>query len=361
MIFAVEHGSFAYPHGRTLFQDVSFHVERGKMLAILGPNGAGKTTLLRCMMGFLQWNQGRSTLDGQDIASLSQRELFSSIAYVPQSKNTTLSTSVKDMVLLGRSNRCGIFGKPNAHDREIAVQTLERLGLTALADQSCAKLSGGELQMVLIARALAGEPKIIILDEPESNLDFKNQLVVLQTLHTLTEQGISCIFNTHYPVHALCHADQALLLDRQGHICFGDTRTVITEENMRRAFGVETVIGEIETPYRSYADVLAVGTLEESNFKESETITMPSSVNEDSTRLAILGIIVENRDCAEKINTLLHEAGQYIISRTGMPYPKRGVNIITVIMDAPETAISNLSGKLGQLHGVSVKVTYSKR
>lgn len=359
--FEVKNGSFAYPGGRTVFRDLSFRVEKGQMLAILGPNGAGKTTLLRCMMGFLKWQQGASLLDGTDISTLSQRELFSSVAYVPQSKNSALAITVRDMVLLGRSSRCGVFGKPGAADRKVAEETLDRLGLSELADRSCARLSGGELQMVLVARALAAQPEIMILDEPESNLDFKNQLVVLQTLQRLTEEGISCIFNTHYPVHALRYADRALLLDRQGGICFGRPDRVITRENMRRAFGVETVIGELEDDYRCCPDVLAVAAAEESKYKESECTAMTEPVCEENTRLAIMGIIAEDRDCAEKINALLHQAGEYVVSRTGMPYPKRKVNIITVVLDAPETVISNLSGKLGQLKNVSVKVTYSKR
>lgn len=359
MTFEVQNGNFSYPNGRKILDNVSFSVEKGRMLAILGPNGAGKTTLLRCMMGFLNWTVGKSLLDGKDIAAMNQRELFSLVAYVPQAKNSVLSASVKDMVLLGRSSRYSIFGKPGLRDREIVMETLDSLDLTHLAERPCSKLSGGELQMALIARAIASEPQIIILDEPESNLDFKNQLIVLKTLHALTEQGISCIFNTHYPVHALRHADKALLLDKNGGICFGDVHTVITEENMRAAFGVETVIGQIETPSNEYFDVLAVDTIEASEESEEASMTQPAST--ENTRLALLGIIIENRDSAEKINAMLHEYGQYIIGRMGMPYPKKGVNIISVIIDAPETAISNLSGKLGQLPGVSAKVTYSKR
>jgi len=359
--FEVQKGSFSYPNGRKILDNVSFRVEKGQMLAILGPNGAGKTTMLRCMMGFLRWSEGRSLLDGKDISAMDQRELFSKVAYVPQAKNTSLSACVKDMVLLGRSSRYNIFGKPGEGDRQIVKDTLATLGLTHLAERSCAELSGGELQMVLIARAIAAQPQIIILDEPESNLDFKNQLIVLKTLHALTEQGISCIFNTHYPVHALRHADKALLLDKKGNVCFGDAHAVITQENMRTAFGVETVIGQIETPSNEYFDVLAIDTIPEEILKESEAAPMTQPANTGDTRLAILGIIIENRDSAEKINAMLHDYGQYIIGRMGMPYPKKGVNIICIIIDGPETAISNLSGKLGQLQGVSTKVTYSKR
>jgi len=359
--FEVQNGCFSYPGGRKILDNVSFRVEKGKMLAILGPNGAGKTTLLRCMMGFLNWNRGTSLLAGRNIAGMDQRTLFSRVAYVPQAKNTSLSANVADMVLLGRSSRYGLFGKPGARDREIVRETLSSLGLTALAARSCAELSGGELQMVLIARAIAAEPELIILDEPESNLDFKNQLIVLKTLHELTDRGISCIFNTHYPVHALRHADQALLLDKQGGVHFGEAHAVITEENMRRAFGVETVIGHIETETGEYADVLAVDILQNESETESEGKSMTEQTTADNTRLAILSIIVEDRESAEKINGMLHEYAQYIVGRMGMPYPKKGVSIISIIIDAPETAIASLSGKLGQLRGVSAKVTYSKR
>jgi iron complex transport system ATP-binding protein len=239
--------------------------------------------------------------------------------------------------------------------------TLSSLGIAHLAERSCARLSGGELQMVLIARAIASEPELIVLDEPESNLDFKNQLIVLKTLHALTERGIACIFNTHYPVHALRHADKALLLDKKGGVCFGDSHAVITEANMRAAFGVHTVIGQLETPHNEYFDVLAVDTLSEETTPESEESLMSQPAAADNTRLAILGIIIENRDSAEKINAMLHEYARYIVGRMGMPYPQKGVSIISIIIDAPETAISNLSGKLGQLPGVSAKVTYSKK
>ncbi len=365
--FEVRNGCFGYPHGRQVLKNVSFAVQKGEMLAILGPNGAGKTTMLRCMMGFLKWTSGQSLLDGEDIAGMSHRKLFSRVAYVPQAKNATLASSVKDMVLLGRSSHYNIFGKPNAKDRQMVTDTLARLGLSAMAECSCAELSGGELQMVLIARAIVAEPQIIILDEPESNLDFKNQLIVLKTLRSLAEQGITCIFNTHYPVHALRHADKALLLDKSGNVRFGSTSEVITEENMRNAFGVETVIGQIETPHNEYADVLAVNTLPddpalpEESSEESEMEPMTQITGDENTRLATLSIIVEDRENAEKINAMLHEYGQYVIGRMGMPYPKKEVSIICVVIDAPETVISTLSGKLGQLRGVSMKTTYSKK
>jgi len=136
---------------------------------------------------------------------------------------------------------------------------------------------------------------------------------------------------------------------------------------MRNAFGVETVIGQIETPHNEYADVLAVNTLPddpalpEEFSEESEMEPMTQITGDENTRLATLSIIVEDRENAEKINAMLHEYGQYVIGRMGMPYPKKEVSIICVVIDAPETVISTLSGKLGQLRGVSMKTTYSKK
>ena len=140
-----------------------------------------------------------------------------------------------------RSNRC-----------------LSRYRLTEDEILSCCELSGGELQMVLIARALATEPQVLVLDEPESNLDFKNQLLVLDTMQSLARAGLTCVFNTHYPAHALRRANKALLLGRNGKSLFGSTQDVVTEQNISDYFGVRAVIGSIETPDGAYADVIPV-------------------------------------------------------------------------------------------------------
>lgn len=363
MKFEVKDGSFGYEKqgGRTVLDGIDFSVEKGSLTAILGPNGAGKTTLLRCMMGFLHWQRGGSYIDGTDIRELNNRELWQRIAYVPQAKGSVSIYSCEDMVLLGRSSHFGMFGHPGERDREIAREAMERLGIAHLAKRSCAAISGGELQMVLIARALAAQPQMLVLDEPESNLDFKNQLIILDTMSELTQQGISCIFNTHYPTHALQRADHALLLDKRGQHIFGSSMQVITEENLAQAFGVETVIGSIETKHKVYHDVLPLQVismeLTEKPQPAEQTITMEENMD---TRLAIIAIIVEDADYAERINNLLHDYRQYVIGRMGMPYEKKGLSIISVVIDAPEDIISTLSGKLGMLRGISVKTTYSK-
>ena len=257
MNLTVKNGTYAYHRGKNpIFKDINFSVGSGEVLAILGPNGAGKTTLLRCITGMLKWTAGASLLDDEPIRAMAPKKLWSRMAYVPQARAASAAYTAFETVLLGRSSRLSAFETPGAKDVEKAMKVMESLGIAHLADKKCSAISGGELQMVLIARALAAEPEVLILDEPESNLDFKNQLVVLDTMSTLARQGMTCIFNTHYPAHALRRADKALLLCRGGEYAFGPTQQVVTEEAIRRAFGVEAVIGSLDTPEGTVQNVV---------------------------------------------------------------------------------------------------------
>lgn len=261
MRFEVTHGHFSYGKGKIL-NDISFTMKGNQILAILGPNGVGKTTLLKCMMGLLPWEQGESRIDGKPLAHYGKREVWRRIAYVPQSKGISLSYTAFEMVLMGRSSRLGYFSQPSFQDRKAAEEAMEEVGISFLRDKPCSRMSGGELQMVLIARALCTGPELLVLDEPESNLDFKNQLVVLDTVRELSERkGIGAVINTHYPAHALKLADQALLLNRGGHSLFGETDYVITEENMRKAFSVEVKIEDYFYEDHHYHSVIPIRTL----------------------------------------------------------------------------------------------------
>ncbi len=258
MKLEVQHGSFGYGR-RAVLNDVSFSVSGGEVLAILGSNGIGKTTLLRCTMGLLKWNAGKTLLDGKDINSYKDTELWKRISYVPQAKNTVSLCTAKEMVLLGRSSHLGLFRQPGAEDIRKAEEALEFVGMSKLADKSCMRISGGELQMVLIARALCTEPELLILDEPESNLDFRNQLLVLETIAKLAqENGIAAIMNTHYPVHALKISDKALILNDDLTNIHGPSSELISEENLTNAFHVDVRIGKNEYEGRSYRSVIPI-------------------------------------------------------------------------------------------------------
>ena len=351
MNLTVQNGTFFYQKDTPIFNNVNFSVDAGEILAILGPNGAGKTTMLRCITGMLKWRGGESRLDGQPIHTMPPSKLWSKMAYVPQAKAASSAYTAFETVLLGRSSHLGVFSQPKKEDLEKARDAMALLGITHLADKKCTAISGGELQMVLIARALAAEPKALILDEPESNLDFKNQLIVLDAMTSLAQRGMTCIFNTHYPAHALQRADKSLILSRGGDYVFGATSSVVTEENIRRAFGVEAVIGEIETPENILRNVIPLHIASEN-----------ASAGEDPKKrsIATITIIANSNRISDKINGLLHEYGELMIGRMGMPYRECGLYLINVTLDGSREKILELSHQLNILPEVSVKTTFAK-
>lgn len=353
MRLSVENGSFGYKKDKTILKNINFSVDSGELLAILGPNGAGKTTLLRAIMGFLKWNEGKSTLDGVDISKIPPNKLWSKVSYVPQAKSAATSYTVEDMILLGRGSNLGFFSQPTEADKKAVNKIIDELNIGFLRGKTCNALSGGELQMVLIAKALASNPEVLILDEPESNLDFKNQLMVLDTISRLVSEGKTCIFNTHYPAHALQRATKSLILDKNQNVLFGDTPAVVTEANIENAFGVKAVIGEVETRQNILKDVIP---LSASSGKSSPLFEKC----DDSEQLAVISIAAK-RECAESINRLLHEYHSYIVGRMGMPYKKYNVNVINITLDGPKTELEILTSRLNTLPGVSVKTVYVEK
>jgi iron complex transport system ATP-binding protein len=259
VIFTVERASFGYRPGKPVLKDISFSVAPGQILAILGPNGVGKTTLLKCMMGLLKWNKGTSAIDATPIEKIHYKELWKKIAYVPQAKNSAVSFTAEEMIVMGRNAHIGLFGQPGTEDYAFARQAMEEVGITHLKNKLCNEMSGGELQMALIARALAVRPAMLVMDEPESNLDFKNQITILDTIERLAEErGISCVFNTHYPAHALKTATHAIILTKDGDWIFGPAQEAVNEDNMRAGFGVNVHINEVFIGNKSYISVLPI-------------------------------------------------------------------------------------------------------
>lgn len=257
MSLRVENGSFAYGD-RVLFSDICIDLDRTGVMTVLGPNGAGKTTFLRCMMGFIPWRNGASYLDGMDIKTLGPKNVARRIAYVPQNRSKSFDYTVHDTVLMGRSPYIGLMEDPGKEDDEVVERCLVRLGLEGIADRTFNTLSGGEMQLVTIARALAAEPEIMVMDEPETNLDYSNQLMVMGLIEEMSEDML-CVMNTHYPDHALRVSDTTLLLDGHGGYSYGPTCDIITEENLASAFSVDAIVGNVSKGGREYGYIVPIG------------------------------------------------------------------------------------------------------
>lgn len=247
MILEVKNGYFGYTKDNTLLKDISFTLGEKEIMTILGQNGIGKTTILKCVTGILKWQQGQTLIDGKPIGPSRESREQVNIGYVPQAYSLSFPYTVREVVTMGRARHIGLFSVPSKNDRKIVEQAIDEVGIGYMRDNLCTQLSGGQLQLVFIARALAGEPKVLILDEPESHLDFRNQFMILNLIKKLVrERGISCIINTHYPEHALRISDTTLLLGRDSYL-FGRTGEIITEEKVRDYFGIDVII--LPVPY----------------------------------------------------------------------------------------------------------------
>ena len=211
----------------------------GRVLCLLGPNGSGKTTLMKTLLGLLPPQGGEVRLDGRALAEWKPRERASRLAYVPQAAESFFDFSLAEMVEMGRTSHRGLFARPSQRDGEIARQALDTLGISALADRPIHRVSGGERQLALIARALATEASLLVLDEPTANLDFGNQMRVLAEIRRLQERGIAILLCSHDPGHALEVADEVLLIQKGKTFARGIPVEVITDENLSRLYGIE--------------------------------------------------------------------------------------------------------------------------
>lgn len=231
--------------GRVLARGLSLALEPGRILCLLGPNGGGKTTLLRTLLGLLPPLDGQVLLDGAPIHRLSPRAIARRVAHVPQAAAPAFAFTVLDAVLMGRAAHLPLLAAPGARDRAAALEALDRLGIAHLAARRVTELSGGERQLVLIARALAQEAAVLVLDEPAASLDFGNQARVLGQLRALARRGLAVLMTTHHPDHALLIGDAALLL--HGGALHGPAppAALLTPGRLRDAYGVEAVVGEL--------------------------------------------------------------------------------------------------------------------
>ncbi len=237
-MISVKNLSFSYGN-REVLHDITFDAKQGEMLCVLGHNGAGKSTLFKCMLGLLRGYGGTVTIDGKDMAGMNPAEKATHVAYIPQAANPAFSYSVIDMVLMGTNPRLSGRVSPGAAEREIALDTLEKTGIESLANRSYSMISGGEQQLVIIARALAQGAETLILDEPTSSLDYGNQMRVQKILRKLIEEGYTIIQSSHNPEQAYTFSDRIICIKEGRIFREGAPVDIMDERLIEDLYGIE--------------------------------------------------------------------------------------------------------------------------
>jgi iron complex transport system ATP-binding protein len=227
--------SIGYPD-RLVGAGLNVRLAEGEVLALLGPNGGGKTTLLKTLLGLIPARGGEALLMDKPLAALSAPARARLIGYVPQVHHGTFAFTVESVVLMGRTAHGSLFAAPSAHDRDVCHAALERFGIGSLAQRAYTEISGGERQLVLLARALAQEPRFIVLDEPTASLDFGNQGKVMREIRTLSEAGLGVLFTTHDPNHAMRAATRAYLLRDGTCLSEGPVADVLRRDTLEQLY-----------------------------------------------------------------------------------------------------------------------------
>ncbi len=245
---SMQNGEFNYGEN-LVFSGLNLEVHKDEVLCILGANGCGKTTLLRCLNGSMRLRQGKVHLGDNDINSLKIDEVARRIGFVFQEHTAPFPFSVLEVVRMGRAPHLSLFATPSHRDTEIAEEKLNLVGMHHLKDKPYTQISGGERQLVLIARTLAQEPEIILMDEPTSHLDFRNQTIILQIVNRLAESGLGILMTSHLPDHALLYSSRVALMKDGQFISTGKPDDVMTEHSLKEVYGIEIKMVEVTDPY----------------------------------------------------------------------------------------------------------------
>ncbi len=240
MTIAAQNLAIGY-RDRRVGSGLAISLREGESLALLGPNGGGKTTLLKTLLGLLPALEGDVALNGRPLSGIPVRERARLIGYVPQVHSGTFAFTVETIVLMGRTAYGSLFSRPGAKDVAVATAMLKRLGIEHLSQRPYTEISGGERQLVLLARALAQEPRFIVLDEPTASLDFGNQGKVLREIEALAGAGLGVLFTTHDPNHALRAAHRVCLLRDGTVVAEGKTGEVLTRDKLEALYGSSVV------------------------------------------------------------------------------------------------------------------------
>lgn len=223
---------------KTILDNLSFKLRQEEILCILGANGVGKTTLYNAILGFKKIKEGCITLDGVNIDKWSRKEFAKQVAYVPQFSNTFFPFKVIDVVVMGRNPYIGKFSEPSKEDYKIALQVLEDLGIIDLKNNSFTDLSGGEKQLVLIARALTQQTKILIMDEPTANLDFGNTLKLLSKIIKLKKDNRGILITSHSPQQVVAYATKVLMIKAGKVFQYGKPEKIINYDSVNELYNI---------------------------------------------------------------------------------------------------------------------------
>lgn len=239
-IIAASNLHFSYPK-RDVLKGIDFTLNKGEVVSLLGPNGCGKSTLIRLMLRLLK-GRGDIWLNNRPIERYSHREIARHIAYIPQYHNVPFNYTVQEMVMMGRVSKSGFLAAPSTHDRDTAHAALKRIGIGDLSERAFGQLSGGQKQLVLLARAIAQEVDTFIMDEPVTGLDYGNQIRLLELITDLSHQGYTFLKTTHYPDHALLVSDRVVVMNHGAIIIDGSPDEVITSSMIRELYGIDADI-----------------------------------------------------------------------------------------------------------------------
>lgn len=233
---------------KVILDNINLLFKTGEIYSILGSNGIGKTTLFKSILGFIDLIGGDIFIDGQNVENMSNKEIATKVSYVPQAKNYSLQYSVFDIVLMGRALHIKKFESPSKNDFDKVNEVISKLKIDHLKDLMYSELSGGEQQIVLIARALAQGAKFIIMDEPASNLDFENQKKVLDLLKQLKDDDVGVIMSSHSPDHALYCNSKVVLIKKNKEVLSGSVDDLLNKKNLMEVYGVELgIISETDS------------------------------------------------------------------------------------------------------------------
>lgn len=236
-------------NGRDVIRGVSCRADAGEVLCLVGPNGCGKTTLFRLLLGTLPIRRGSIRIDGAEVSALSPRALANLAAYIPQSHTPVFSYTVLEAVMMGRASHFSAFEAPKAIDRDAAFAALEKMHAAHLANRDYGALSGGQRQLILIARAICQDARVFVMDEPAANLDYANHQLLLDVVRELAAGGYCVVLSTHSPEDPVSVGDSVLLL-REGRVeAFGRAKDVITPQALEAAYGIEMDVLTVRDRY----------------------------------------------------------------------------------------------------------------